>query len=197
MIRASWLLAEQVLLEKNSLRYSLKNTSLLKSRQSDERHIGPTSPTPAFELGAKTDDPVTMYLNDIYTIGVNLAGLPGMSVLNEETGIFEGMDGDYCRAVAAAVFGDAEAVEGVQGCRGLAGIAMGDRVFMLQFAYYSVITPEGCSAILFKSSDRWQEAAKAHGEFFGEIRPASTFVEVSRFIDGDWLVEMEAEAVVE
>ena len=42
--------------------------------------IGPTTPTPAFALGAKTDDPVTMYLNDIYTIGVNLAGLPGMSV---------------------------------------------------------------------------------------------------------------------
>jgi len=42
--------------------------------------VGPTTPTPAFALGAKTDDPVTMYLNDIYTIGVNLAGLPGMSV---------------------------------------------------------------------------------------------------------------------
>jgi aspartyl-tRNA(Asn)/glutamyl-tRNA(Gln) amidotransferase subunit A len=41
--------------------------------------VGPTSPTPAFELGAKVDDPVTMYLNDIYTIGVNLAGLPGLS----------------------------------------------------------------------------------------------------------------------
>ncbi|MGD9257282.1 MAG: Asp-tRNA(Asn)/Glu-tRNA(Gln) amidotransferase subunit GatA [Gammaproteobacteria bacterium] len=41
---------------------------------------GPTTPTPAFEIGAKMDDPVTMYLNDIYTIGVNLAGLPGMSV---------------------------------------------------------------------------------------------------------------------
>ena len=41
---------------------------------------GPTTPTPAFELGAKTDDPITMYLNDIYTIGANLAGLPGMSV---------------------------------------------------------------------------------------------------------------------
>ncbi len=41
---------------------------------------GPTTPTPAFELGAKTDDPITMYLNDIYTIGANLAGLPGMSI---------------------------------------------------------------------------------------------------------------------
>jgi aspartyl-tRNA(Asn)/glutamyl-tRNA(Gln) amidotransferase subunit A len=40
---------------------------------------GPTSPTPAFKLGDKTDDPITMYLNDIYTIGANLAGLPGVS----------------------------------------------------------------------------------------------------------------------
>ena len=42
--------------------------------------IGPTTPTPAFAIGAKIDDPVTMYLNDIYTIGANLAGLPGVSV---------------------------------------------------------------------------------------------------------------------
>jgi len=42
--------------------------------------VGPTTPTPAFRLGEKTDDPVQMYLNDIYTIGVNLAGLPGISV---------------------------------------------------------------------------------------------------------------------
>jgi aspartyl-tRNA(Asn)/glutamyl-tRNA(Gln) amidotransferase subunit A len=41
--------------------------------------IGPTAPTPAFELGAKMDDPITMYLNDIYTIGANLAGLPALS----------------------------------------------------------------------------------------------------------------------
>ncbi len=41
---------------------------------------GPTTPTPAFRLGEKIDDPVQMYLNDIYTIAVNLAGLPGISV---------------------------------------------------------------------------------------------------------------------
>ena len=41
---------------------------------------GPTSPTPAFKLGDKVDDPITMYLNDIYTIGANLAGLPGISL---------------------------------------------------------------------------------------------------------------------
>jgi aspartyl-tRNA(Asn)/glutamyl-tRNA(Gln) amidotransferase subunit A len=42
--------------------------------------MGPTTPTTAFPLGAKTDDPVSMYLNDIYTIATNLAGLPGLSV---------------------------------------------------------------------------------------------------------------------
>ena len=41
---------------------------------------GPTSPTPAFEIGERADDPVQMYLSDIYTLGVNLAGLPGLSV---------------------------------------------------------------------------------------------------------------------
>jgi aspartyl-tRNA(Asn)/glutamyl-tRNA(Gln) amidotransferase subunit A len=40
----------------------------------------PTSPTVAFEIGAKTSDPITMYLNDIYTIGANLAGLPALSM---------------------------------------------------------------------------------------------------------------------
>ncbi len=42
--------------------------------------MGPTTPTTAFPLGAKTDDPVAMYLNDIYTIAANLAGLPAISV---------------------------------------------------------------------------------------------------------------------
>ncbi|MBI4204579.1 MAG: Asp-tRNA(Asn)/Glu-tRNA(Gln) amidotransferase subunit GatA [Betaproteobacteria bacterium] len=42
--------------------------------------MGPTSPTTAFRLGEKADDPVQMYLSDIYTIAVNLAGLPGMSI---------------------------------------------------------------------------------------------------------------------
>ena len=42
--------------------------------------MGPTSPSVAFKLGEKKDDPITMYLSDIYTIAVNLAGLPGMSI---------------------------------------------------------------------------------------------------------------------
>jgi aspartyl-tRNA(Asn)/glutamyl-tRNA(Gln) amidotransferase subunit A len=42
--------------------------------------MGPASPGPAFNLGEKAEDPISMYLSDIYTIAVNLAGLPGMSV---------------------------------------------------------------------------------------------------------------------
>lgn len=42
--------------------------------------MGPVSPTTAFKLGERVNDPITMYLSDIYTIAVNLAGLPGMSV---------------------------------------------------------------------------------------------------------------------
>ncbi len=42
--------------------------------------MGPTSPSTAFKIGAKSDDPVAMYLSDIYTISVNLAGLPGISI---------------------------------------------------------------------------------------------------------------------
>jgi enamine deaminase RidA (YjgF/YER057c/UK114 family) len=42
----------------------------------------------------------------------------------------------------------------------------------------------------------WQAVAAVHGEFFGAIRPANTIMQVSRFIDPDWLVEFEADAVV-
>lgn len=42
--------------------------------------LGPVSPTPAFRLGELVDDPLTMYLADVFTIGANLAGLPGISV---------------------------------------------------------------------------------------------------------------------
>lgn len=43
---------------------------------------------------------------------------------------------------------------------------------------------------------RWEEIGRAHGEFFGDVRPAATMVEVGRLIDPEMLVEIEAEAVV-
>jgi aspartyl-tRNA(Asn)/glutamyl-tRNA(Gln) amidotransferase subunit A len=59
---------------------ALINADFIRAFQSVDVLIGPTTPTPAFAIGAKTADPVTMYLNDIYTIGANLAGLPAASV---------------------------------------------------------------------------------------------------------------------
>ena len=50
--------------------------------------------------------------------------------------------------------------------------------------------------IMLTDIDRWQEAAAVHGEVFGAIRPACTFVGVARFIDPAWLVEIEADAVI-
>ena len=50
--------------------------------------------------------------------------------------------------------------------------------------------------VLLTDMDRWEDAARAHGDRFAEIRPACTFVEVSRLLDPRWLVEVEADAIV-
>ena len=51
--------------------------------------------------------------------------------------------------------------------------------------------------IMLTDISQWEEAGRAHGEFFDNIRPACTFVEVSGFIRKDWLVEIEADCVIE
>jgi enamine deaminase RidA (YjgF/YER057c/UK114 family) len=51
--------------------------------------------------------------------------------------------------------------------------------------------------IMLRNIDDWKAVGEVHGEAFGEIRPATCFVQVSRFIDPDWLVEIEVDAVVE
>lgn len=50
--------------------------------------------------------------------------------------------------------------------------------------------------IFMKDVTRWEDAAKVHGEVFAKIQPATSFVEVSRFIDEGWLVEIEADAYI-
>lgn len=49
--------------------------------------------------------------------------------------------------------------------------------------------------IMLIDIEQWREAARAHGEVFSEIRPVCTFVQVSRFIDPEWLVEIEMDCV--
>ena len=51
--------------------------------------------------------------------------------------------------------------------------------------------------ILLTRIEDWQAVAAVHGEFFREIRPANTIMQISRFIDPEWLVEIEADAVLE
>ena len=51
--------------------------------------------------------------------------------------------------------------------------------------------------ILLTRIEDWESVGQVHGEFFGNIRPANTVMQVTRFIDSDWLVEIEADAVIE
>ena len=51
--------------------------------------------------------------------------------------------------------------------------------------------------IFLKNIDDWEAVARVHGEFFRDIRPASTILQVSGFIDPDWLVEIEADAMLQ
>ena len=66
----------------------LISTDFSKAFETVDFILGPTAPEPAFKIGEKTHDPVTMYLSDIYTISVNLAGLPAVSV---PCGMHEGL----------------------------------------------------------------------------------------------------------
>jgi enamine deaminase RidA (YjgF/YER057c/UK114 family) len=50
--------------------------------------------------------------------------------------------------------------------------------------------------VLLTRIEDWEQVARVHGEFFREVRPANTIMQVARFIDPEWLVEIEADAVV-
>ncbi|WP_043650515.1 Asp-tRNA(Asn)/Glu-tRNA(Gln) amidotransferase subunit GatA [Chitinilyticum litopenaei] len=65
--------------------------------------LGPVAPTTAWNLGEKSDDPVAMYLADIYTLGVNLAGLPALSI---PVGFGKSVDGKAGRPVGLQIIGN-------------------------------------------------------------------------------------------
>nr|MDQ5837444.1 Rid family hydrolase [Acidobacteriota bacterium] len=50
--------------------------------------------------------------------------------------------------------------------------------------------------ILLTHIEDWEAVARVHGEFFADVRPVNTLMQVTRFIEPDWLVEVEADAVV-
>jgi enamine deaminase RidA (YjgF/YER057c/UK114 family) len=109
----------------------------------------------------------------------------------------------FSRAVRAgnfiAVSGTAPVLDGKTACP---GDAYGQTKRCLEIIEKAIVDAGGSmkqvvrTRIMLTDMNTWQEAARAHGDVFGEIRPACTFVEVSRFIDQDWLVEIEADAVV-
>jgi enamine deaminase RidA (YjgF/YER057c/UK114 family) len=110
----------------------------------------------------------------------------------------------FSRAVRAgsivAVAGTAPiAVEGGTAC---VGDVYGQTKRCLEIVAKAVADVGGAPAdiirtrIMLTDISRWREAARAHGEYFASVRPACTFVQVSGFIDPDWLVEVEADAVV-
>ncbi len=51
--------------------------------------------------------------------------------------------------------------------------------------------------VMLTDISRWEEAAEVHGAYFREVRPACSFFQVSRFIDPEWLVEIELDAIIE
>lgn len=109
----------------------------------------------------------------------------------------------YSRAVRA---GETVHVSGTVGVREDGTVASGDVYEQARQALFIIgraLEEAGASfvdvvrtRIYVTDISQWQEAGRAHAEVFGDIRPATTMVEVSRLIGDDVLVEIEAEAIV-
>jgi len=73
--------------------------------------------------------------------------------------------------------------------------------FVIEFYTYpgptSSLSDVTRTRILLTRIEDWESVGQVHGEFFGQIRPVNTVMQVTRFINPDWLVEIEADAVIE
>lgn len=109
----------------------------------------------------------------------------------------------YSRAVRV---GNQVAVSGTTGTKADGSLDVGDLQAQTRQAIVNIkdaLEAEGLSLndvvrtrMYLTDISRWEEAARAHGEYFGEIRPATAMVEVSKLIDPDMLVEIEADLIL-
>jgi len=109
----------------------------------------------------------------------------------------------YSRAVRV---GNHVAVSGTTGTKADGSVESGDLEAQTRQAIQNIVdalSAEGLSVndvvrtrIYLTDISRWEEAARAHGEVFGEIRPATAMVEVSKLIDPEMLVEIEADLIL-
>lgn len=110
----------------------------------------------------------------------------------------------FSRAVRVGAFIAVAGTAAIQpdGSTACPGDVYGQTLYCLSIIQKAVEEAGGSLSDIFRTRvmltdiSEWKQAAKAHGEFFAEIRPACTFVEVKGFIQKDWLVELEADAMV-
>lgn len=110
------------------VRRLIKNDYDAAFKQGCHAILMPSSPSPAFTLGSKTSDPLAMYLEDVYTVGVNLAGLPGLTI-----------PGGFERVTEAGPHGQSRTVELPVGLQ-LVGPAVGENALVRIGAMYQNAT---------------------------------------------------------
>jgi enamine deaminase RidA (YjgF/YER057c/UK114 family) len=132
-------------------------------------------------------------------------GVPAMPRTLISSGSYLEPEIGFSRAVRVGQFIAVAGTAPIAAAGGTAalGDAYGQTIRCLEIIREAVAEAGGTMAniirtrIMLTEISNWRDAARAHGEVFRDIRPACTFVQVSGFIDPAWLVEIEADCVVE